>query len=302
MKSENANRVAQPPKGLKERTRREERPVVISVVTPVFNGIQFIASCIESFLSQHCPEAELVITDGGSTDGTLEVIQRYAAEWSNIRWVSEPDKGQSDALNKGIRMSRGTILTSLNVDDYFEPGVFGRVLDVFEGLAEPAFVSGNCNVWGDGGRLLEVNRPQKLGLLDLLMGFDVNPVPANPSAYFYHKSLHDKAGYYDLNEHFAADIDFVLRAVASARTLVHIDETWGNFRFIPGTKTFSEAAEGRNWDRYNGILRSHRERLSAWDKARLEMKLQVHRSNLRARHLAKRSLRLVGVERFRMSQ
>ena len=99
---------------------------MLSVITPVFNGIRFIESCILNVIEQGCCEVEHLIIDGGSSDGTVEIVSRYAERYRHIRWVSEQDEGQSHAMNKGIAMARGTIIGFLNVDDYYEPRVAPR--------------------------------------------------------------------------------------------------------------------------------------------------------------------------------
>ena len=134
----------------------------ISIITPVYNGARFIEACIQVVIDQHCTEAEHIIIDGGSTDGTVNVIERYAAKYPHIRWVSEPDQGQSDAMNKGLVLARGEIVGFLNVDDYYEPNVLNRVADIFKALPEPSLLVGNCNVWDDAGNLWFVNRPRTL--------------------------------------------------------------------------------------------------------------------------------------------
>ena len=96
---------------------------MISIITPVYNGKRFIEFCIKNVIDQKCPNMEHIIVDGGSTDGTVEIIQRYAERYKHIRWVSEKDKGQSDAMNKGIRLAEGNIIGILNADDYYEPNV-----------------------------------------------------------------------------------------------------------------------------------------------------------------------------------
>src|SRR5215510_8009297 len=100
----------------------------LSIITPVFNGIGFIEFCIINVIEQECREAEHIIIDGGSTDGTLEIIRKYAEQHEHIRWVSEPDRGQSDAMNKGIAVATGKLVGCLNVDDYYEEGVLCEVL------------------------------------------------------------------------------------------------------------------------------------------------------------------------------
>jgi glycosyltransferase involved in cell wall biosynthesis len=78
----------------------------LSIITPVFNGIRFVESCIKNVIDQVCDGLEHLIVDGGSSDGTVDVIRQYAARYPHIRWVSEVDRGQSDAMNKGVG-SRG---------------------------------------------------------------------------------------------------------------------------------------------------------------------------------------------------
>lgn len=235
--------------------------IQISIITPVYQGVGFIESCLQSVLAQNCPYAEHIVVDGGSTDGTLDVLRAYSFRCSRLVWISEKDRGQSDALNKGVHMARGRILGSLNVDDYYEPNVLNRVLQLFQELAEPALLVGNCNIWSAEGRLLKVNRPDRLGLTDLLLGPELCPFPVNPSAYFYHASLHREIGLFDVEERYAMDLDFLLRAAARANVR-YVDETWGNFRYLPGTKTYEDCKKRLNGPRVDRLLARHRSRLS----------------------------------------
>jgi glycosyltransferase involved in cell wall biosynthesis len=216
----------------------------LSVITPVFNGVRFIEFCIRNVIEQICPDAEHIIIDGGSTDGTVDIIRRYADEYPHIRWVSERDRGQSDAMNKGISMASGGVLGILNVDDYYEPGVLCEVIEMFEDLPEPTLLVGNCNVWDDDDKLIHVNKPAKLSLLLLLMQY-IRAFPANPSAYFYHKSLHEKIGLYDVEEHYGMDVHFIFKA-AQAAHVKYVDALWGNYRYLANTKTYTDVTSGQN--------------------------------------------------------
>ena len=217
---------------------------MISIVTPVYNGERFIESCIEMVLAQEYPDIEHIIVDGGSSDRTAEIIRRYAEKHRHIRWISEKDRGQADAMNKGISMAGGEILGILNVDDYYEPSLLTRVARYFETLPEPSLLVGNCNVRDEQGEIIFVNKPAKIKLEDLLLGYLANPHPVNPSAYFYHTSLHAKIGSYKVEEHYALDLDFLLRAVQVAH-VEYVDEVWGNQRLIEGTKTFDDIKSGK---------------------------------------------------------
>ena len=233
---------------------------MISIITPVYNGEKFIESCLKVVIDQNCPNMEHIIIDGGSKDSTVEIIKQYADKYSHIHWISEPDKGQSDAMNKGISMAKAEIIGILNVDDFYEPNVLNRVLEIFQKLSQPSLVVANCNIWDHQGKLKEINKPKNLKITDLLLGWTFAPPPVNPSAYFYHKSLHDKIGLYDVNEHYAMDIDFLLRAVPAAR-VQYIDETWGNFRYLEGTKSFEDFKANQAEKRYNNMLNTYRKKL-----------------------------------------
>ncbi len=246
---------------------------MISVITPVYNGEQFVAACIQGVIDQQCPDVEHIIIDGGSNDQTVEIIQRYAAKHPHIRWISEKDQGQSDALNKGIAMARGEILSILNVDDDYEANVLNHITEIFKALPEPSFLVGNCNVWDGSGNLLFVNQPRNLKLSDLLLGWDVNPIPANPAAYFYHTSLHNQVGLYRVDEHCLMDLQFILEAVQVAN-VTYIDETWGNFRLHQNTKTFQSLQTREVTHRVRQMLRHYRQKLPLhkrlWVAARFE--------------------------------
>jgi len=213
----------------------------LSVITPVLNGEQYIGGCIENVAGQRTEGIEQIIMDGMSTDGTVAIAERYARANPWVRVISEKDGSQAAAMNRGIQLARGPVLGFLNADDYYEPNVLNRVEEIFKGLAEPSLVVANCNVRDEAGEIIVVNRPSRLTLLEFIKGHEY---PWNPSAYFYHKSLHDLAGFYDANEHYVMDVDFLMKAVQKANAL-YVDEVWGNFRWMKGTKTFDDAKAGR---------------------------------------------------------
>jgi len=240
--------------------------MTISVVTPVYNGANYIESCINNVIEQQCSRIEHIIIDGASDDGTTLVIKRFADQHPHIRWISEKDRAQSDAMNKGIFLAKGDIIGVLNVDDYYEPGVLQRVTELFKTLPEPSLLIGNCNMWGNDGDLLDVNRPSRLQLTDLLIGDEARyPFPVNPSAYFYHKSLHKKIGLYNVDEQYAMDIDFLLRAIPNSH-VVYIDEVLGNYRLIRGTKTYEDMKTGRTEVRLQKLIHEHRSKLPPYQQ------------------------------------
>lgn len=230
---------------------------MISIITPVYNGIRFMEFCIKNVIEQQCPDAEHIIIDGSSTDGTVDIIRKYAEKYPHIRWISEKDKGQSDAMNKGIAMASGKIVGFLNVDDYYEPRALREALDLFKGLPEPSLLVGNCNVWDNDGKLWFVSRPAKIGMKNLLLGRYLEAFPMNPSAYFYHKSLHERIGLYETEEHYGMDVHFIFKAVQQAKVL-YVDRTWGSYRYLEGTKTYEDDKSGGNTLRVKRITEQYR--------------------------------------------
>jgi len=251
---------------------------MISVITPVYNGERFIESCLKVVIDQACLDVEHIIMDGGSTDRTVEIIKQYAQKYPHIRWISEKDKGQSDAMNKGIAMAKGEILAILNVDDFYEPNVLNWVSEIFKTLPEPSLLVGNCNVWNDEGNLKFINKPAKLKLADLLLGFRANQFPVNPSAYFYHTSLHQKIGYYKVEEHYVMDLDFLFKAVQVA-TVKYMNETWGNFRMIEGTKTVNDRKDPQGHQRRKEyLLKAYRKDLPLFQRWRVAVVYEFYKS------------------------
>ena len=258
---------------------------MISVITPVYNGERFIESCIKVVIEQAFLNVEHIIIDGSSTDRTVEIIKQYADNYPHIRWISEKDKGQSDAMNKGIAMANGEITAILNVDDFYEPNVLNRVSETFKGLPLPSLLVANCNVWSDGDVLTFVNKPAKLKLSDLLLGFSVNQFPLNPSAYFYHTYLHEKVGLYKVDEHYVMDVDFLFRAIQVA-TVKYVNETWGNYRKIEGSKTVRDSINGQGYRRLECLRKNYQKDLTWFQRCQVTIKYQYYRNLRRLNYFA----------------
>jgi glycosyltransferase involved in cell wall biosynthesis len=217
---------------------------LLTIITPVYNGQRFIESCLLSVINQNSSQVEHLIMDGGSTDKTMDIVKDCAGRYPHIRWFSKRDQEQSASMNNGIAEARGRIIGFLNCDDYYEKAVLSRILNIFKQLPTPSLLVGNCNVLNDDERITYLNKPSRLSLTNILIGGEKNQFPFNPSAYFYHKSLHEKIGFYDESNHYTMDLDFLLRAVNVAY-IKYVDETWGNFRYIRGTKTFQSKEDNQ---------------------------------------------------------
>lgn len=220
-------------------TKNQKMHPKLSIITPVFNSINFIEKCIANVIDQNCGvDVEHLIIDAGSTDGTLEVIKEYANKYTHIRFISEADNGQSDAMNKGIRLAKGEIISFLNADDAYNPFVLKRVLKLFKNPSF-SFLVGNCRLIDQNGETLYLNRPQRLMAYHFFTG--KLPFPINPCAYFYKKEIHDHPdiGYYNVENHYNMDYEFLLKT-SLHYTMTYVNEDWGVMLEHPNAKTSSD--------------------------------------------------------------
>ncbi len=187
-------------------------PPLISVITAVYNGSEHILETIESVFGQDYKNIEYIIIDGGSTDGTQALIEKYSDKLSY--YVSEPDKGIADAWNKGLAVAKGEYVTFLNADDYYAPSFIRRSLskEKREGLH---IVYGNTIIITEDGRYEDVIVPRfKGGRVRFGFGF------RHPSC-LTHRSVFDAVGGFDVDVKIACDTDFLLRALRAGASFYH---------------------------------------------------------------------------------
>jgi glycosyltransferase involved in cell wall biosynthesis len=211
----------------------------VSVITPTFNGVGFIDACVSNVVEQGSEVLEHIIVDGGSTDGTIERVQALQRDNKFLRLIRGPDQGQSDAMNKGTQAARGAYIGILNVDDAYRAGAVGAAARKLESLPGAAVVVGDCRVIDETGKLNFWNRPNNLRPQALLLGWQYAQFPCNPSAYFYHREVHDLVGGYDVGDHFAMDFDFIIKCARKV-PMKYVPEHWGDFRLAPGCKTYQD--------------------------------------------------------------
>jgi glycosyltransferase involved in cell wall biosynthesis len=229
----------------------------LSIITPVLNGERYIAGCVENVASQNVAGIEHIVVDGGSTDSTLAVVAALKARYPHLRLIPGPDKGQSDAMNKGIRAAAAPVIGILNNDDFYQENALADALSVLEGLPRPSFVVGNTRVINEAGKTVYWNRPWDLRLESLVLGWWYTSPPMNPSAYFYHKRVHDEVGFYDLEHHYAMDQAFILECARCGIGMIYVDRHWGNFRLTPGTKTYDDEHSGNAIPRMRALYKSY---------------------------------------------
>lgn len=176
----------------------------ISIVTPTLNQAEFIRQTIDSIGRQDHPDVEHIVIDGGSSDGTCDILRSYP----RLRWISEPDGGQSNAINKGFAMATGEILAWLNSDDFYEPNVLGTVARYFAAHPECGILYGDITyVDREGGFLYALTGPS-ISHEALVRSPDIVRQPS----FFWRRRVWEDAGPLDETLHLVMDYDFLLRA------------------------------------------------------------------------------------------
>lgn len=206
----------------------------VSIVTPSYNQGQFLEETIRSILLQGYPNLEYCIMDGGSTDESREIIQKYES-WIDF-WVSEPDKGQTDALNKGFKRTTGDIAAWLNSDDVYTKGSMIKAVDQLMRHPDVVMVYGECQYIDEFGKPIfrPTYRPKKCDYSRLLEGCFI----AQPSVYFKKKAL-EQVGYINASLQYSFDYDLWL-SIARSFKIQYVKSTLSKFRIHSHSKTGSQ--------------------------------------------------------------
>jgi glycosyltransferase involved in cell wall biosynthesis len=207
---------------------------LVSIVTPSFNQAPFIEQTIRSVLEQDYPNIEYIIIDGGSTDGSVDIIRRYSDRLAY--WTSEPDNGQADAINKGWSRSSGRILAFLNSDDYYMPGSVRTAVAALQRNPAAQIVIGQ-------GRWVTENGQPLQKVLFKYDGdaahhlFDVDKYDSVPQpAAFVTRAVLDSVGLLDPSFHMGLDGEFFTRVLGNFEAVV-IDDVLACLRLHPGSKS-----------------------------------------------------------------
>lgn len=201
----------------------------LSIVTPSLNQGKYIERTIKSVLDQNYPDLEYWVTDGGSTDETLDILRRYE---DRLHWLSEKDKGQSDAVNKGWTRCTGEVVGWTNSDDTYEPGSFEKVMRVFREHPEVEMVCGDMQVIDEEGYPL---RRFVGGPFNARNHIRMGVCAVYNQSVFWRKSLLDRVGYLDTTLRYSMDYDLFCR-MEGVKTY-YISEVLGNYRFQPESIT-----------------------------------------------------------------
>lgn len=207
-----------------------QKPLV-SIVTPSFNSAEYIERTILSVKAQDYPNLEHIVVDGGSKDGTVKILKKY----KHLKWVSEKDKGQSDAINKAIKISKGSIIGWLNADDLYCPGAVSKSVAFLLSHPDAVMTYSDCEIIDERDKTIGeiVSRPYNEFLH--LSWFNVIPQPGA----FFRRDAYDKAGPIDISLNYCMDWEYWVR-LGRIGKLVRIPGCLAKFRLVEGTKTFSQ--------------------------------------------------------------
>lgn len=193
----------------------------ISIVSPSYNQGGFIEDAIQSVLNQNYPNFEHIIIDNCSSDKTASILNKY----SHLRVISEPDKGQSDALNKGFKIAEGSIIGWLNVDDYYYPNVFHTVSNLFS-QKDIDGIYANVEFIGERGehlRYLKSHKPSKWLILFYCF--------IQSTTFFFSRKILDKGIFIDENMHLNMDKEFFAHLLHTNHKLLFEDQVFAAFRW-----------------------------------------------------------------------
>ena len=207
----------------------------VSIITPSYNQANFIERTIQSILTQSHDDIEYIIMDGGSTDGTVEILKKYS---DRIIWRSEKDKGQSNGINKGLKIATGDVIAYLNSDDTYEPDAIKRVVNFFQKNPDKKWVYGKCKIINENDR--EIRKSITAYKNILLKKYSYSKLLSenfiSQPATFWRRELFSEIGYFNEDEHFCMDYEYWLR-IGKKYSAGVINRYLANFRYYINSKS-----------------------------------------------------------------
>ena len=197
----------------------------LSIITITRNSERYLRETIESVISQDYPDFEYILVDGESTDGTLDIIKGYAAGDGRVRWISEPDRGIADAMNKGIRLATGDVVAHIHSDDLYLPDVFSRVAGIFRENPRARWVTGRLRYIDGEGRVLYDTTLKTSYAFRSIFKRNIIGHPAT----FIRRDVFAEAGLFDTALRYAMDYDLWLR-ISSRYEPLAVNDLFAKFR------------------------------------------------------------------------
>lgn len=239
----------------------------VSIVTPSLNQGRFIGEAIQSVMCQRTTNVEHLVVDGGSKDETLRTLTRYSEAWGGdgFKWTSGPDKGQSDALNRGFQEATGEVIGWLNSDDRYRPGCFERVLQRFAENPELDVIYGDYTEIDEEGNLRRIKREIDFNPF-ILKYHRVLYIPT--AATFFRREIFEDGNWLDNDLHYAMDYDLFVRLASAGYRIKHIPLLLADIRRHPGCKSCAKADV--MLQERNALMRRH----SGFSKRKLPARLE----------------------------
>lgn len=246
----------------------------LTIITPSFNQGHFLEETILSVLNQNYPNLEYIIIDGGSTDNSVEIIKKYADKLAY--WVSEKDRGQTHAINKGLEQATGEWVAYLNSDDLYTAGALEKITHL---LRDPQvyWIAGECSIINNKGDFIREIKPFIPGNL---FGWLIRPFfkadekcPEIPQqSAFWRRELNTKLGSFNEEFHFCMDFELWVRFFSNGYRPVEVQDVLSCFRYHETSKTISQNTRFQNED--FKVISLYRAELSFVEKQRINYRLK----------------------------
>ena len=244
----------------------------ITIITPSFNQGNFIEQTIQSILGQGYPNLEYIVMDGGSTDGTLEILKHYEKQ---LTWYSEKDSGQTNAINKGLNLVTGDVIGFVNSDDYLEPEALLKVGKFFTSHPQANWLTGKCRIVDANGRetrkIITFYKNIFLFLASYRILFVLNYI--SQPATFWRKKITEEMGKFDELDPYTFDYEYWLRIGGHNKLFTHHDY-FANFRVHSNSKSFN--LSNHQYEQFDSQLKMAGRHTSS----RFLLRLQVFHNHL----------------------
>jgi glycosyltransferase involved in cell wall biosynthesis len=228
----------------------------ISIVTATRNRATLLPRCLDAVAAQHYADKEHVVIDGASTDGTKELLEEYGRNQPHLKWISEPDRGLSDAFNKGLKLASGDCIGVIGDDDWYEDGAFEIVADLFARHPEAGMISGGCNHVRTDGSLISTQPARFSNRHELIQcwkhwGKSVSlPAPST----FIRREVIETVGGFEECDKYAMDYRHWIK-ITEKFQVVTTPHVLANFRSDEGTISFSQ--NEKQWQETIAISRAY---------------------------------------------
>jgi glycosyltransferase involved in cell wall biosynthesis len=208
----------------------------ISIITPSCNQAAFIGEAVASVRQQRYPSCEHLVIDGASRDATVRILRELSADGTatKLRWISEPDRGQAHALNKGLVRARGDIVGWLNSDDRYRPGAFHAIAATFQQHPQIDVLYGDYTLMDAAGHVQRVRREIEFSRF-ILLYHRILYIPT--TATFFRRRIIDDGNLLNESLHYALDFEFFVRLSAQGYRFMHLRHVLADFRLHPDSKT-----------------------------------------------------------------